>query len=434
MADFLDELINMKKEFQAITGDINNEMSDLANGGTGASAEPVWTPSDYKVVPKGNSAMCVRCKKPDASCDLCQQVCPTDSIYFDDDGALEIKADCRKCGLCVAACPTDAIVSSMHGPRAVYDKVCKAAEANEMVYVTCTRALGHCPDAAEIVLPCVGVISPDVWYAILCEYGNVGVFLPRGICEKCRTTTGEDFYTENITIGESWSGESVDLVERERDLVLEVDHQAERKDFVNSSMKSLGMNAAKINPLTAKLARAAEKISAHSKQIAELQKSLDRMCGAQSAIEKKRVLTNPRQLMLVALANHPETAENILLDLPIANDKCDGCGECAEMCPTAAIDVIGGMAVVLSTHCVACALCMDVCPKGAIEFEEIDGTRLIVDDPEARKKIEEEEQAKKAREEAREKGKEAGKKALDFIERVGELEEADLKKVKSSQK
>lgn len=432
MADFLDDLIGIQKEFKAITDDIASETADLR--GATVSAEPVWTPGDYKVVPKGNAAMCVRCKHPDASCDLCMQVCPTDSIWIDDDGSLEIKADCRKCGLCVAACPTDALVSSMHGPRMVYDKICKAAEANEMVYVTCTRALGHVPDAAEIVLPCVGALSADVWYSILCEYGNVGIYLPTGICDKCRTTTGEDFYTEQISVGEGWSGETVDLVTRERDLILEVDHQVERKQFVSNSMKSLGMTASKVNPITAKLARAAEKISAHSKQIAELQKSLDRLCGAKSTAEKKRVLTNTRQLLLVALANHPETAENILFDIPVANESCDGCGECADACPTKAIDILNGHAEVLSTHCVACALCMDVCPVGAIDFEECDGTRLIVDDPEAQKKIEEEEKAKRQREEAREKGKEYGKKALEFLERQSDLEEEEQRQAQASPK
>ncbi len=423
MADFLDDLIGIQKEFKAITSDIADETAELR--GATVSAEPVWTPGDYKVVPKGNAAMCVRCKRPDASCDLCMQVCPTDSIWIDDDGSLEIKPDCRKCGLCVAACPTDALVSSMHGPRALYDKICKAAEANEMVYVTCTRALGHVPDAAEVVLPCVGALSADVWYAILCEYGNVGIYLPTGICDKCRTTTGEDFYTEQISVGEGWSGETVDLVTRERDLVLEVDHQVERKQFINSSMKSLGMTASKVNPITAKLARAAEKISKHTKQINELQKTLDRLCGAKSTAEKKRVLTNTRQLMLVALANHPDTAENILFDLPVATEACDGCGDCAEACPTKAIDIVDGKAQILSTHCVACALCLDVCPLGAVEFEECDGSRLIVDDPEAQKKIEEEEKAKRQREEAREKGKEYGKKALDFLERQSDIEEEE---------
>ncbi len=429
MADFLDDLIGIQKEFKSITDDISSETAELR--GANVTAEPVWAPSDYKVVPKGNSAMCVRCKHPDASCDLCMQVCPTDSLWFDDDGALEIKADCRKCGLCVAACPTDALVSSLYGPRMLYDKICKAAMENEMVYVTCTRALGHVPHEAEIVLPCVGAISGDVWYSILCEYGNVGIYLPAGICDKCRTTTGEEFYTEQISLGESWSEETVDLVLRERDLILEADHQVERKQFVSNSMKSLGMTASKVNPVTAKIARAAEKLSQHSKQIMELQKSLDRLCGAKSAIQKKRVLTNTRQLLLVALANHPETAGNILFDLPYATDKCDGCGECADVCPTSAIDIVEGKATILSTHCVTCALCADVCPQGAIDYMEVTGERLIVDDPEAQKKIEAAEKEKQQREEAKEKGKEFGKKALDFLEKQSDIEDAEIAAAKA---
>ena len=424
MADFLDELIGLQKDFQNIMGDISDETAFVRGATEEESSEPVWTPSDYKVVPKGNSAMCVRCKKEDASCDLCLQVCPTDSIYFDDDGALEIKGDCRKCGLCVAACPTDALVSSMHAPKMLYDKICKAAEANEMVYVTCTRALGHVPEAAQVVVPCVGAISAEVWYSILCEYCNVAIYLPHGICDKCRTTTGEECYTDAISLGEQWSGETVDLVERERDMILEVDHQAERKAFVNGSLKSLGMTASKVNPLTAKLARGAEKLAKHSKQITELQKSLDRLAGAKSSENKKRVLTNTRQLMLVALANHPDTAGNILLDAPQAIEKCDGCGECADACPMNAIDVVDGGIQVLTTHCVACALCADICPLDAIEFVEVDGNRLIVDDPETRKKVEADEKAKQEQAEAREKAKKYGQKMIDMLEKEADEAEA----------
>ena len=312
----------------------------------------------------------------------------------------------------------------MHAPKMLYDKICKAAEANEMVYVTCTRALGHVPEAAQVVLPCVGDVSAEVWYSILCEYGNVGIYLPRGICDKCRTTTGEECYTDAITLGEQWSGETVDLVERERDMVLEVDHQAERKAFVNGSLKSLGMTASKVNPLTAKLARGAEKLAKHSKQITELQKSLDRLTGAQNTENKKRVLTNTRQLMLVALANHPKTAGNILLDAPQSTDKCDGCGECADVCPMNAIDIVGGKISVLTTHCVACALCSDICPLDAIEFIEVDGNRLIVDDPETKKKVEEDERQRQKEAENREKAKKYGQKMIDMLEKEADEAEA----------
>ena len=430
MADFLDELINLQKEFKSFSDEMTAETAELrgATDGEGKSV-PVWSPGDYKVVPKVDAAMCVRCKREDASCDMCESVCPVDAIRFSDDGDIDITSECRKCGLCVAACPTDALMSSLYSPRVIYDKVCKAAEANEMAYVTCTRALGHAPHDAEIVLPCVGAISAEVWYSILCEYGNIGVFLPRGICDKCRTTGGEEAYTEAISIGEAWSGEAVDLETREKDLILEADHQVERKQFVSNSAKSLGLNAAKINPLTAKLAHAAEKISAHSKQITELQKALDAMTGGKSTNDKKRKLTGTRQLMLVALSDHPDTAQNILFDLPVINAACcTGCGDCAELCPTSAIDIVDGVATVVSTHCVTCGLCIDVCPEEeAIGVEEFDGQRLIVDDPEAQKKIEAEEKERKQREEAREKAKTMGKRALDLLEAEADREEAEEK-------
>lgn len=426
MADFLDDLIGLQKEFKAITEDISEETAELRGVSSDKQATAVWTPGDYKVVPKANVAMCVRCLDPDASCDLCEQVCPTDAIEFTDDGDVEITSDCRKCGLCVSVCPTDALTSTLYSPRVAYDKICKAAEANEMVYVTCTRALKHAPADAMIVLPCVGAISAETWYAILCEYGNVGVFLPPHICDKCRTRGGEDFYTEQIGCGESWSGETVDLETKERNLVLEVDHQIERKQFVSNTAKSLGMTAAKVNPLTAKLARASQKLAEHTKQITSLQKTLDKMCGGKNSEAKARVLVPRRQLLLVALANHPETAENILFDLPQMTEACTGCGTCADICPTRAIDIVDGRATVVSSHCVTCSLCADVCPEqDAIEFIEIDARRLIVDDPETRKKIEEKEREKKQREEAREKSKEYGKKALDFLEGQADLEEEE---------
>ncbi|MBS5451015.1 MAG: 4Fe-4S binding protein [Coriobacteriia bacterium] len=426
MADFLDDLIGLQKEFKAITDDIETETADLRGVSVDKKAAELWSPGDYKVVPKANVSMCVRCLEPEASCDLCEQVCPTNAIEFTDDGDVDITSDCRKCGLCVAACPTDALTSTLYSPRIAYDKICKAAEANEMVYVTCTRSLKHAPADGMVVLPCVGAISAETWYAILCEYGNVGVYLPPHICDKCRTTGGEDFYTEQIGCGESWSGETVDLETKEKNLVLEVDHKIERKQFVSSTAKSLGMTAASVTPLTAKLARAGQKIAAHSKQITNLQKALDRMCGGANSEEKARVLVPRRQLLLVALADHPDTAENILFDLPQMTDACTGCGTCAELCPTRAIDIKDGKATVVSSHCVTCSLCADVCPEeGAVEFVEVDARRLIVDDPETRKKVADKEREAKQREEARQKTKEYGKKALDFLEGQADIIEEE---------
>ena len=128
--------------------------------------------------------------------------------------------------------------------------------------------------------------------------------------------------------------------------------------------------------------------------------------------------------MLVALANHPKTAGNILLDAPQSTDRCDGCGECADVCPMNAIDIVGGKISVLTTHCVACALCSDICPLDAIEFIEVDGNRLIVDDPETKKKVEEDEKRRQKEAENREKAKKYGQKMIDMLEKEADEAEA----------
>ncbi len=46
--------------------------------------------------------------------------------------------------------------------------------------------------------------------------------------------------------------------------------------------------------------------------------------------------------------------------------RCIGCGECEEVCPYGAIEVIDGDAVVNPGLCHQCNRCIEVCPEGAV--------------------------------------------------------------------
>ncbi len=49
--------------------------------------------------------------------------------------------------------------------------------------------------------------------------------------------------------------------------------------------------------------------------------------------------------------------------------KCDGCGVCAERCPTGALAMQDGHVVMARPDlCSYCATCEDACPTGAIEL------------------------------------------------------------------
>jgi len=55
----------------------------------------------------------------------------------------------------------------------------------------------------------------------------------------------------------------------------------------------------------------------------------------------------------------------------IDEEKCDGCGQCAEACAEGAIQIIEGKARLVSeTYCDGLGACIGECPRGAITIEE----------------------------------------------------------------
>jgi NAD-dependent dihydropyrimidine dehydrogenase PreA subunit len=50
-------------------------------------------------------------------------------------------------------------------------------------------------------------------------------------------------------------------------------------------------------------------------------------------------------------------------------DKCEGCGECVNICPTESIEIANEKAVVVKAdECTECQACEAACPNGAISF------------------------------------------------------------------
>lgn len=61
------------------------------------------------------------------------------------------------------------------------------------------------------------------------------------------------------------------------------------------------------------------------------------------------------------------------MELPwIDPDRCDGCGQCAEVCCADAIRVDEGI-VSITDDCIICLACAQLCPAGAIAAPELPG-------------------------------------------------------------
>jgi len=53
----------------------------------------------------------------------------------------------------------------------------------------------------------------------------------------------------------------------------------------------------------------------------------------------------------------------------VDSGKCTGCESCVEACPSEAIKMTDGKAVVDPDSCVDCGVCVDECPVEAIAME-----------------------------------------------------------------
>jgi len=53
---------------------------------------------------------------------------------------------------------------------------------------------------------------------------------------------------------------------------------------------------------------------------------------------------------------------------PVSTDKCTGCGVCQKGCPTDAITISGGRAVMNRKKCIMCFCCHELCPEQAIKI------------------------------------------------------------------
>ncbi len=53
----------------------------------------------------------------------------------------------------------------------------------------------------------------------------------------------------------------------------------------------------------------------------------------------------------------------------VNNVKCTGCETCVEECPSEAISMVEGKAVVDPETCIDCGVCVDACPEEALAME-----------------------------------------------------------------
>jgi hydrogenase-4 component H len=87
-------------------------------------------------------------------------------------------------------------------------------------------------------------------------------------------------------------------------------------------------------------------------------------------------LAEALQLKVEGLSGLLRTPEGFRGDPHVDQDKCIGCGACANVCPADAIEIVDGgttrVVRFMRQACVFCASCQDVCPTKAVELRSGD--------------------------------------------------------------
>lgn len=414
--DLIDEFIDIKSDWQALSNPVN----DVANALAANPEElPTWNPADYKQKPRANVTPCAACQSKDPKmCTRCTDVCPVHAIDL-SEGYIDIADNCRKCGLCSTVCPGECFSAPQITPRKLYERIARAAQAFEHAYVTCTRAIGHMPDGNEVVLPCVGAVPAEVWFAVLSDYKNVSIYLPLGICDRCRNTTGEECFANEIAKAEEMSGRGMGLEVDERALDHTKNHAFERKEFMDSLAKQ-GMAAiGAVNPAAAAARSITRVLEQNTKRINAITHAIEGQTPP-TTTHRRRMLTQRRQLMLVTLQKHPKLAVRLKPQRPTCDTtRCTLCGDCATVCPTRACEIgEGGVFKVESSYCVECGACLKACKEGALAYEVYDAAELVVPDKTEVERKKRQAEQKAEVEKLKREGMAQLKRGLDFLEKL----------------
>ncbi len=416
--DFLDELIDLQSDWRALSDLPSSMVSSLVDD---PENRKVFNPADYKEKPFANSNRCLRvASEREDVCSRCLDVCPVAGALRIHKKSVIIGDDCRKCGLCASVCPTETFSTRHHTPRQVYDKIARAASAYEQCYVTCTRALKRLPKGNEVVLACVGSVPRDLWFSLMADYNNISIYLPVGICDRCRTTTGEEVYSDAIATAEEWADAGMGLEVDEAAMTHEYTRAYKRSQFVSGALHSAERLVTRTNPALAGAQAVAKKISDHSKRLDQIQRDLEAAVGAKTSSNRQRYLTQSRKLMMGALQRDEGLADFVRLEVPVCDSSlCTMCGECAKACTTHAIDVDRrGNVTVKSAYCVSCGACVTVCEDGALAMEPMDVRELVVPDKLAEEVRRRKAQAKVKAEEYKELGKQQLGRVADVLEKL----------------
>lgn len=328
-----------------------------------------------------------------SDCTRCAAVCPHGAISLPDE-AQPPSVDhslCNGCGVCFGIC--DAFASTRNTMADLHARIRRIALTGERCYLTCRENIfpGFKPASNVVVLPCLSMLSPEFWAALLSENIRLTIACDLKYCEDC-TRAGEiggELFPRAVEVAELWTGgkvlfnfripEEQGLIDKYTDQHEASDRRAVFTDLAADVTEiASGRRRLKSSTLLQDFYERRERQRAAARlNFADSTRFADFKPGGRN----RRVLFPKQQLLVEAVSNMPEAAERIAVGISATDsDLCCAQGACAESCPTGArhLDSKAKLPEIEPRLCIGCGICVDVCAQDACSVEESDA-RIYLD-------------------------------------------------------
>ncbi len=318
-----------------------------------------------------------------SDCQRCTLCCPHGAITLDDGKPPVVDKDlCTGCGICFGVC--DAFASTRLTMADLHARLSRIAISGRRAYLTCKENVfpGLNVDTNVVVLPCLSMLSPDMFTLLMSENIRLTIACDLSYCEDCERAgeLGGMLFPQAIKVAEERTGEKVLFTYRipERQTLVEKytddDPLGRRQAFTGfaGDFAEIASGKRRLRNSTVLQDYYMKKEQQRASALVNLaDESVFENLKPEGHVRK--VLFPKQKAVLESVQRRPDIAEKIPVAISVTDfDLCRNDQHCVAACPTGArgINKEDGSLVFENRLCIGCGICVDACEQAACSVEE----------------------------------------------------------------